>query len=40
MWSFNNSQIANYDGAAYLDYAVYISSAWEQGNFIEFIERV
>ncbi|MFL2548900.1 MAG: hypothetical protein ACJ0QX_01555 [Gammaproteobacteria bacterium] len=39
MWSFNNSQITNYDGAAYIDYAVYVSSAWEQGNFIEFVER-
>jgi len=40
IWSFHNTQITISDGAAYIDYAVYVSSAWEQGNYIEFVERI
>ena len=39
LWNFSNTTITDGDGAAYLDYALYVSSAFEQGNYFEFIER-
>ena len=39
LWSFSNTTITDGDGAAYLDYALYVSSAFERGNYFEFIER-